>query len=200
MAASVLVFSSPAFAKDKGDLLVRLRGSAFISDNDGTTDLHGGDAVTSDAVMPELDFTYFFTENIAAELILATFTHNVEVKNSSAGNLDLGDVSSLPPTLTFQYHFMPKETISPYLGAGINYTILYNEKAGTSANSVDYSNEFGWALQAGVDYQLDDRWSLNFDVKKIFVETDIKVNGGAINANGTALDPTVVSVGLGYRF
>jgi len=189
-----------AWAKDEGDLLVRLRGVGFFTDTDGTTNTLGGDAETSDATMPELDFTYFFTENIAAELILATFSHNVSVKNSTSGDLDLGDVWTLPPVLTLQYHFMPKEQISPYVGAGINYTILYNAEAGHSVNSVNYSNEFGWALQAGVDYQLDDRWSLNFDVKKVFVETDISVNGGAITANDTNLDPLAVSVGLGYRF
>ena len=198
--AILLSLPGDARAKDKGDLLVRLRGLAMMTDTDGTTDTLGGEAHTSNDAVPELDFTYFFTENIAAELILATSKHNVSVNNSTAGNLDLGTVRLLPPVLTLQYHFMPKQAFSPYLGAGINYTIPYAENAGRSVNSVDYSAEFGWALQAGMDYAITEKWSINLDVKKVFIDTDIKVNGGAINANGTDLDPWIVGVGFGYRF
>jgi outer membrane protein len=35
----------------------------------------------------------------------------------------------LPPTLTMQYHLAPEGKIRPYLGAGLNYTIFYSEKA-----------------------------------------------------------------------
>lgn len=189
-----------SLAKEKGDWVVRLRGLAFITDTDGTTDTLGGDARTSNDGIPELDFSYFFTDNIAVELILATAKHNVEVKNSTAGDLDLGTVRTLPPVLTLQYHFNPKQEFSPYLGAGVNYTITYDVDRGRSVNSVDYSNEFGWALQAGMDYQFNDNWMINFDVKKVFVSTDITVNGGAINANDTDLDPWIVGVGVGYKF
>ncbi len=187
-------------AKEKGDWVARLRGLAFVTDTDGTTDTLGGAARTSDDFIPELDFSYFFTDNIAVELILATTKHSLEVKNSTAGDLDLGTVRALPPVLTLQYHFRPKEAFSPYLGAGVNYTIMYDTERGRSVNSVDYSNEFGWALQAGMDYQFAENWMLNVDLKKVFVSTDITVNGGAINANDTDLDPWIVGIGVGYRF
>ncbi len=196
--AGTLVLVPQAEAKEEGDLIVRLRSVAFLPDVDGTTDTLGGSAAVSDAASPELDFTYFFTDNIAAELILSTFSHNVKVSGSSAGDLDLGDVWLLPPVLTLQYHFMPKETFSPYIGAGINYTITYNADPGTSVTSIDYSDELGYAFQAGFDYALDDVWSLNFDVKKVFVETDITTN--ATNAPNTELDPLAISIGLGYKF
>jgi outer membrane protein len=203
-AAGVLLLllsqAGDSLAKEKGDWVVRLRGLAFITDTDGTTDTLGGDARTSNDGIPELDFSYFFTDNIAVELILATAKHNVEVKNSTSGDLDLGTVRTLPPVLTLQYHFNPKQAFSPYLGAGVNYTITYDVERGRSVNSVDYSNEFGWALQAGMDYQFNDNWMINFDLKKVFVSTDITVNGGAINANDTDLDPWIVGVGVGYKF
>ncbi len=196
----MLMTTQDALAKDQGDLLVRMRGIGFLTDTSGTTDTLGGSARTSDAYVPELDFTYFFTKNIAAELILGTTNHSVEVKGSSSGDLDLGTVWALPPVLTLQYHFMPDGDFSPYIGAGVNYTIMYNVKTGRSVSDVDYSDEFGYAFQAGIDYKLNDRWSINFDLKKVFVDTDIKVNGGAINAKGTDLDPWVVGLGVGYRF
>lgn len=194
----VLAFVPQADAKEEGDLLVRLRSVGFLPDVSGTTTTLGGSADVSDAVSPELDFTYFFTDNIAAELILSTFSHNVEVKGSTAGDLDLGDVWTLPPVLTLQYHFMPKEAFSPYIGAGVNYTVTYKEDPGVSVTSIDYSNEFGYAFQAGVDYAIDDTWSVNLDVKKVFVETDITTN--ATDAPNVDLNPLAVSIGVGYRF
>ncbi|MBT4044332.1 MAG: OmpW family protein [Rhodospirillaceae bacterium] len=189
-----------AVAKDAGDFVVRLRGIAVQTDTDGSTDVLGGRAYTSDDHVPELDFTYFFTPNIAAELILATTKHSVQVRDSTAGDLALGTVRLIPPVLTLQYHFMPKNDWSPYLGIGVNYTFADRESTGSSVTSVKYSDELGYALQAGIDYRLNDKWSLNADVKKVFVHTDIRVNGGTIRADDTDLDPLILGIGVGYKF
>ncbi len=197
LAAFVFLALQPAAvaAKQKGDLLVRVRGVAFIPDEGGTTSA-GGSANVDNDYIPELDFTYFFTKNIAAELILATTRHRVKVD----GLADLGSVRLLPPVLTLQYHFMPDSKISPYIGAGVNFTITFDEDKSSEITAVNYSNEFGYAFQIGVDYKINDRYSLNFDIKKVFVETDITVNGGAITAPGIDLDPWVFGFGVGYTF
>jgi outer membrane protein len=189
-----------ALAKDAGDLLIRLRGIGVITDTKGTTDLVGGNAWTSNEYVPELDFTYFFSQNVAAELILATTKHSVEVHDSDIGDLDIGTVRLIPPVLTLQYHFLPGEVFSPYLGAGINFILIADESPGSDVASVSYSDEFGFALQAGADFRMSDRWSFNADVKKVFVSTDVSVNGGAITAKGTDLDPWIIGFGLGYTF
>ena len=76
--------------------------------------------------IPELDISYYFTKNIAAELILALGTrHDVYIKGDAGnpiGNQKLGSVNLLPPTLTAQWHFNPDQMIDPYIGAGLNYT------------------------------------------------------------------------------
>ncbi len=198
--STVLIAPLAAVAKEAGDLLVRLRGVAFMTDTSGTTDVLGGSARTSDDFIPELDFTYFFTKNIALELILATTEHTVEVKDSTSGDLDLGTVRFIPPVLSLQYHFLPAENLSPYVGVGINFLLVADHTTGRSVTDVSYSNEFGYAFQVGVDYRINDRWSVNADVKKVFVETDIHVNNGTIRANGTELDPWVIGLGIGYRF
>lgn len=186
---------APTLAKQKGDLLVRLRVIHVDPDVSGTSSA-GGSAEAGSDTMPELDFTYFFTDNIAVELILATTTHSVRVN----GVASLGDVSLIPPVLTLQYHFNPKGKISPYVGAGINYTIFYDENPSSSISNVDYDDGFGWALQVGMDYAVNDRWSINFDVKKLWLETDVSVNSGAITAKGVDIDPWIFSLGIGYRF
>lgn len=196
-AVCALCLSHAASAKaefNPHDWQVRLRGISVSPDEDSTTS--NGGVITADSqVMPELDISYFFTDNISAELILATTKHNM---GEVAPNIDLGDVWVLPPTLTAQYHFNNESGFVPYVGAGINYTIFYNEDPGAAA-SIDYENGFGYALQVGADYKLDEHWMLNADVKKIFLNTDVSVNNGAVTAD-VDLDPWVIGLGIGYRF
>ena len=196
----LVVAPAAAEAKSAGDILVRLRGLAFMPDVDGTTAEIGGSVEASDTFIPEVDISYFITDNIAVELIAAMTRHDMSLKGSDSGDLDLGDVSLLPPTLTLQYHFMPKAKFSPYIGVGINWTLFFNEQKSTDITDIAYTNSVGPAFQVGLDMRVDDRWSLNIDVKKVFVETDVTVNGGAVNAKGVDLDPWIFGVGFGYRF
>lgn len=159
----------------------------------------GGNVEISNNVIPELDFTYFFTKNIAAELILGTTKHDVKAVNTALGNVDLGHVWLLPPTLTIQYHFN-LNNFRPYVGAGGNYTFFYSADPGAVVN-VDYKNSFGYALQAGFDYDLDDTWFLNFDAKYIGLSTDVTVDAGAATVPASVdINPLLIGFGVGIRF
>jgi len=173
---------------------LRLR-AIDVSPQESSSGTIPGEATADSAIMPELDISYFFNDNISLELILATTKHDI---GWQPGGLDLGDAWVLPPTLTAQYHFMADNQFSPYVGAGINYTLFYNVDPG-AFNSVEYTNGFGYALQLGLDYKLDQHWMLNADVKKIFMDTDVSVNNGAVRAD-VDLDPWVFGLGVGYRF
>jgi len=145
-------------------------------------------------VAPELDFSYFLTNNLALELILATREHDV-----TSNAAPVGSVSLLPPTLTLQYHFAPTGNVRPYIGAGLNYTRFYDIKLGNGTLTVDRSS-FGPALQLGVDIQLNKRFFLNLDLKKIWIDTDVKAVGtGALAAN-LKINPVIFGVGIGTRF
>ncbi|MEW5705173.1 MAG: OmpW family outer membrane protein [Pseudomonadota bacterium] len=205
LAIAVQLFDlSAARAAEKSPWMVRVRNLVVVPDEDSTITAIGGEATLGNAVVPEFDITYFFTEHWAAELIAAVTPHNVRGENTALGSLDLGDVLLLPPTLTLQYHFFPEQNYRPYIGAGVNYTFFLDEDAGASINSIDYDNAFGAALQAGVDISLEpfgfnEHWALNFDVKKIFLNTDVSINGGAVTAD-VDIDPWIIGVGLAYRF
>lgn len=184
--------------KSAGDLLVRARGILVVPDDAARISGIGGDTELSDEVVPELDFTWFFTDNLGFELILGTTSHQVEARRTTLGNVDLGSVNLLPPTITVQWHFFPEGPVSPYVGAGINYTIFYDVERAGPVTSIDYDDAFGWALQAGVDVAVTDRLYLNLDVKKIFLETDVRINN-AIDAS-VEINPWILGVGVGYRF
>ncbi|RCK54172.1 membrane protein [Thalassospira profundimaris] len=187
--------------KSAGDILIRGRVVGVVPDEDVKAKngaLPNSGSVDND-VIPEVDFSYFLTDNIALELIAGTSKHDVSW-NTGAANLDLGSVRLLPPTLTLQYHFLSKERFSPYVGAGINYTFFYDSKSG-QFQDVKYDDGFGYAFQAGFDYAISGPWSLNVDVKKIFLNTDVTVNTGAGTVKADAdLDPWLFGIGIGYRF
>jgi outer membrane protein len=144
---------------------------------------------------PEVDLTYFFTKNIAAELIAATAKHSV-----SAGTSKVGDTWILPPTLTVQYHFTPDSDFSPYIGAGLNYSWFYGEDTTASYTKMGVDGGVGYAVQAGFDYWLGDNWGVNLDVKYIDLNVDVSVNNGALHAYDVDLNPVVVGAGVSYRF
>lgn len=185
---------------DSHKWIVRLRGIYVTPSTKGTATTLGGNVAASNAQVPELDFTRFFTKNVAAELILATSKHDMSLRGSPALGepTGLGSVSILPPTLTLQYHFNPEGGFRPYAGAGLNYTFFYGAKTGDAATSVKYQDHLGYALQAGFDYMIDEKFGVNFDVKKIFLSTHVQVNN-AYTAN-VRLDPWIIGAGMSYRF
>ncbi len=196
------LFSASAVSAQDAKWQIRVRAIAVVPDEEATISVIGGDVEVDNAYMPEVDFTFFFTPNIAAELILATTKHDAVAVGTTLGDVDLGSVWLLPPTLTLQYHLIPEGVVRPYIGAGGNLTLFYNVEVapGSAVTEADYSTSFGFALQAGADIPLGDQgWFLNVDAKKIFLSTDVDLNGGSIMADLT-LDPWVIGVGFGYAF
>lgn len=147
----------------------------------------------SKKTIPELDISYFFSPNVSAELILTyPQKHDVYLDGGK-----IGTFKHLPPTLLGQYHFTPEATFSPYVGAGLNYTNITKVELLNGAGGLEHKS-FGLALQAGADYKIDKNWSLNFDVKKIQIRSDVTISGAKVS--NVQVDPWLVGVGVGYRF
>ncbi|MHA7830772.1 MAG: OmpW/AlkL family protein [Flagellimonas sp.] len=180
----------------------RLRGIVVSPDESADIEAIGGDVDISTAVVPEFDITYFFDDNWSLELILATAKHDVEAVGTTVGDIDLGNVWLLPPTLTAQYHFTGGDFV-PYLGAGPNLTLFYGVDEGPVADDIEYDTAVGFALQGGFDYMLNDKWFLNFDVKKLFLNTTATVNAnaalGATVEADVDINPWIFGVGVGIK-
>ncbi len=164
-----------------------------------------------------LTIDYKINNNWTAELIAATpFTHDVKVKGSAIDGLDVGSTKHLPPTLVAQYHFdMGNSNIDPFVGVGLNYTKFFSASASntlkttlqslnvTTANDkvdLDLDDSFGLALQAGVNYKINDNWGAHFAVSKIDIDTEanVTVNGASIQKVDVQIDPMVVMVGVRF--
>ena len=127
LALAAVLASTPASADD-GPWLVRIRPTYLSMANDSDAFTALGINFPSNAVhvnskwIPEFDVSYSFTPNWVAELVLTVpQTQNV----SLAGVGNLGSFKHLPPVLAAQYHFLPSGTVDPYIGAGVNYTLIY---------------------------------------------------------------------------
>jgi outer membrane protein len=177
-----------------GDVLVRLRAISIMPDVGTSRSLSALNVGVNNAIVPELDLTYMIRDYLGVELILGTSRHQL---SSNLGNL--GGVNVLPPTLLLQYHFNHAGRIRPYVGAGLNYTLFYNNGLNAGGQPIAITNHsFGPALQAGVDVQVTKSLFVNADIKKIWMHTDASL--GAQSLGRLNIDPVVVGFGVGMRF
>ncbi len=204
VAAAAAFVSASALAQPAGEgpWMVRVRATNLVTDTSSTAGLGG--ALPADAIdvnnkwIPEVDVSYFFTPNIAVELVL-TIPQKHEVTVNALGLGKIGTFKHLPPTLLVQYHATNFGAFKPYVGAGINYTLLGSERMSVGADQVKLDNSsVGGALQLGADYRLNRNWYLNADVKKVWISTDVSLGGAKISE--LKVNPWLFSVGLGYRF
>lgn len=186
--ASLLCGAAYAQAND-GPWMVRVRAVDLQSANGDNTGLN---LSVNDKVIPEVDISYFFTRNIAAELVLT-----VPQKHTlRSGSSDIGTLKHLPPTLLLQYHFDAPD-YKPYVGAGLNYTRFSSVNLTVAGADIERKS-VGGALQVGVDIPLSKSLSLNLDLKKVYIDTDVSING--VKQGTFKVDPLLVGVGLGWRF
>lgn len=201
LAAAALAAMVPLRADD-APWMIRLRAVNVQPAN-------GSDAISAlgvpkDAIhvssktIPEVDFSYFFTRNLSAELIL-TYPQSHDVTLSGA---KIGTLKELPPTLTAQWHFLPESTVNPYVGLGVNLTLLSSVSLtvpGVGALDLD-SSSVGAAAQAGVDIKVADHWFVNLDVKYVGLTSDVKLKANGAKVSSVQVNPMLYGAGVGYRF
>lgn len=218
LALAAAIAPTLAFA-EAGDWVVRVR-AVNVSPNEsselgktanaaGVAMLPGAELTVDNNVIPELDISYYFTKNIAAELILALGTrHDVSIASNTGGalgNQNLGSVNVLPPTLTLQWHFNPDQTFDPYLGAGVNYMHTFDNSLTANGNipiRID-RNMFGFVAQAGLDINLKDGWLINADVKYATANTDVEAMLAPntwTKIDSLDINPWIFGIGIGKKF
>jgi len=217
---AVLSFLSvTAVASDykAGDIVVR-GGATMVSPDNGKSAIYlGGEDSTMSLTVDDntqigLNFVYFYDNNWAIELLAATpFTHKVTIQdpNSVLGvdGAKLAEVSQLPPTISALYYFDTSSKFKPYVGAGINYTIFFDEEFESTPESLgltdlELDGSFGLSFQVGADYQINDKWHVNASARYISIESEatFDVAGDNIGKANVDVDPMVYSIMLGYKF
>ena len=161
--------------------------------SDSGLEVGGAELSVDSAAQLSLNLDYAFTPNLVLDVLGAIpFKHDIEL-----GGDKIASTKHLPPTVTLQYHFLPGTGIDPYVGAGFNYTIFFDEKIDGGAD-LDLDDSFGLAAQIGVDFALVRDWVLGIDVRYIDIDTDASLDGAKLGT--VEIAPLVYGVNLGYRF
>ncbi|MFX3658275.1 MAG: OmpW/AlkL family protein [bacterium] len=181
-----------AHGHEAGDWLIR----AGFHNVDPKSD--NGDIVTvADDTMFTFDVVYMMTANWGLELLAAApFKHDIALVNGPT----VASTKHLPPTFSVVYHFLPDGRFQPYVGAGVNVTLFFDEQTrGPLAGSrLKLDDSVGAAAVVGVDVDLGSNWFLNADVRYFDIDTDAKLDG--VELETVAIDPWAFGVNLGYRF
>ncbi len=203
-AAAVVLFGALAAPVQAGvfedRLQIKLGVIGVLPDEGGETSIGGGPDI-SDEYVPSVQLEWFFGEHVSMELLCCVAPHEVKAVGTILNDVDLGEVTLFPPTLTVKYRWTNFGAIEPYVGAGVNYTHFFNEDlpAGGVVTDIAYDDSVGPALQVGADIRLNERWAINLDARKVWINTDVSINNGAVTAD-VDIDPWVISAGIGYRF
>lgn len=206
---ALFVFISVLFAvnaqatptSDTSPWMVRFRAQ-YVAPANKSTAIHGL-AAEANAVhvnkkgIPELDASYFLTQNLAAEFAL---NHPEKHKMSVNGLRNVGSFKYFSPTLSLQYHINPHGDFKPYLGLGVNHTRFSSVKLhtadGTPISLVGHHTRP--VVGAGFDYRLSQNLYLNLDAKKSIIRGDMSTNNSTHGS--LKINPTIVGIGLGLRF
>ena len=215
---STLVVAPTALAFEKGDIVVRA-GFTTVAPDESSSNLVVGGADLGTGVTVDnntqlgLNLAYFFTDQWNVELLAATpFKHDVSTDLLDLGTL--GEVTHLPPTVTVNYYFNDSAApFQPYVGAGLNYTLFFSEDFDADKEALGFSDlsldgSFGYSVQAGFDFMLNENWMVNGSVRYIDISTDAdftldNAGLGFSNAPGTVsvdIDPWVYTLSVGYKF
>ncbi len=231
-----LGLSTNALAYEAGDWLVRVGVTTVAPDASSSPILAGsldlgqalpsvGTSLTVDVdnnTQLGLNVAYFVTDNINIELLAATpFKHDIEFV---AGKL--AETSHLPPSVTANYFFLDSSSkFQPYVGAGLNYTIFFDEEfddgavttietltqgdlgAAATVSNLDLDASFGLTFQVGFDYEVSEGIYINGSVRYIDIETEATFDIAGVPAVATTgaidtvdIDPYVYTLSVGYKF
>ena len=214
--AAAVLAASPAMADDRaGEIQFKVLGTAVLPDgeiDEVNVDLVGlpanTDTKATDNFVPTVAIEYFVTNNVSIETIAGMTQHDVDtVSGFPAGTELVSDAQLIPATVTVKYHF-DLDGVKPYVGAGPSYFLWVSDKPGAATiplgvTDTNLSDEFGVALQAGLDVPLGDNgFALSVDAKRYFIGTTARWYVGDTLAIETEhdIDPWVISAGVGFRF
>jgi len=195
-----------SFGFEAGDWLLRA-GVINVdpkSDNGTVGALVGvvgdGGIEIDDSTQLGLNVAYFVTDTVAVELLAATpFKHDISI-----GGVEAASTKHLPPTLmALWYPSSADSALQPYVGAGINYTIFFEEdvnaqtKSALGVSELNIDNSVGFSFEVGLDYELSENLYANGQVRYIDISTDADIDG-AVKFD-VDIDPVVYMIGLAYK-
>jgi outer membrane protein len=193
LATALTAVAAPALAQEQGDMLLGL-GIGYIQPTDSYSATGAGPLRADGNARPTLTFEYFIADNIGIEVLAATpFEHDIQLQ----GTGDVAKTKHLPPTVSLQYHFTNNSSMTPFIGAGINYTTFWDDRLNTGG-PLSLDDSWGYALHAGIDFAISEKAAIRTDLRYIDIETDASTPAGSLGK--VKIDPVVFGVSYVMKF
>lgn len=183
----------PAFAQSAGDWTVGV--GAHQVDPKSDSGIDGLDVGSN--VRPTITGEYFVADNLGIEVLAALpFEHDIDVDGAGT----VARTKQLPPTVSLQYHFNGDGTVSPFIGAGLNYTMFFSEdtRGALEGAQLKLDDSWGLAAHAGLDFAVGEKGAIRVDVRWIDIDTEASANGAKLGT--VEIDPVVYGAAYVFKF
>lgn len=183
----------PAFAQSAGDWTVGVGVHQIDPKSDSGID--GLDVGSS--ARPTITGEYFIADNLGIEVLAALpFEHDIDVEGAGT----VASTKQLPPTVSLQYHFNGNGTVSPFIGAGLNYTMFFSEDTRGALEGIELKLDDSWGLaaHAGLDFAVGEKGAIRVDVRWIDIDTEASANGAKLGT--VEIDPVVYGAAYVFKF
>ena len=187
----------------------RYGGRALWVDANATSQELGSTGISLDLKSgpgAEIDATLMFSDRFGAEFSIAGSAHRLDLDAGDSNCTDCGLVWLVPLTAIGQYHYPVYGPWDPYVGLGVTWVAPFRsgscDLADAGLESLDLEGGAGFEVQLGVNYQLDNRWYANFDLRYSGVSIDARATteDGDLPPVALDIDPFVIGIGVGYKF
>lgn len=148
--------------------------------------LVGASASAASVTTVSAGWLHMYIDNVGTELTIGIppkLTLDLATPNGSLKTHPGGaSAKALTPTAVAKYFFnTPADKIRPYLGLGVSYVsfrsveanLADSEVKGFAGGGVSLSSSWVPAYNAGVIYNIDDKWMINGSVSYLLIKTTV---------------------------
>jgi outer membrane protein len=165
-------------------------------------EIPGATATVSNNITPMFDIGYDVTKAFSIQMMGGIPPRPTVTGERAVASLgDLGAVRYGPVFVTGNYHATSWHRWQPYVGAGAVYAIILRDHD-RSVSDLIVLNNWGFALQGGLERSIADNFQLFVDFKQAWLAVDAHGNlsGGVPVTARITLDPSLVAIGVKFRF
>ena len=147
-----------------------------------------------------------FFGRLSTEFAIVRVESDVSVRQRAVNNAGDTQAEMMPITAVLQFHLAPNGRFDPYVGAGAAYVLIDDvdapdELSNLDFESLDFDDDVGLALNAGVGIKLTDNFGITLDAKYVPLESSARaVRPGDAADVKFDINPVILSGGLSLRF
>lgn len=191
------------YIKNKGDWIFKVRATSNHATESETVrpTTIGGEFQVDHEFGTDMSLTYFLEDRLAIEFSAGYTENEIKMTETTLGNIALGEYTTVPIMAFLQYHFDPilEINMNPYVGAGYGYWFFFDANDGAGVNFLDLDSTYAFGAEVGADIPITDRWAINVNARKYWVDTEVITSGPASNSDFN-VDPWVIGIGFDYKF